>query len=127
MHPLHPNFDGGIAMSFYRWILKKHINTIAPVGDLARALTGAARKTAARLVHEWLLSVRGEPDEPDIGPALVLADIYDCHACVQHIGQVYVKGIMDARGGRFDVRGIVDAYEASEIAARAAEPTRRRK
>ena len=98
-----------------------------PVGDLARALTGAARKTAARLVHEWLLSVRGEPDEPDIGPALVLADIYDCHACVQHIGQVYVKGIMDARGGRFDVRGIVDAYEASEIAARAADPTRRRK
>ena len=69
-----------------------------PVGDLARALTGAARKTAARLVHEWLLSVRGEPDEPDIGPALVLADIYDCHACVDHIGQVYVKGIMDARG-----------------------------
>lgn len=23
-------------MSFYRWILKKHINTMAPVGDLAR-------------------------------------------------------------------------------------------
>jgi uncharacterized protein YozE (UPF0346 family) len=34
-HPA-PSFDGGIAMSFYRWILKKHINTMAPVGDLAR-------------------------------------------------------------------------------------------
>ena len=23
-------------MNFYRWILEKHINTMAPVGDLAR-------------------------------------------------------------------------------------------
>ena len=34
--PCTKSFDGGIAMSFYRWILKKHINTMAPVGDLAR-------------------------------------------------------------------------------------------
>ncbi|MBO4765927.1 MAG: hypothetical protein J5532_01340 [Lachnospiraceae bacterium] len=96
-----------------------------PVRDLTRTLTGTMRKTAARLVHEWLLAVRGEVDVPDIAPALSLADIYECHACVEHIGQVYVKGIMEARGGRFGVREVIDVYEAAAIAARAADPAKR--
>lgn len=43
-HPAHPAsqtiFDRGLAISFYRWMLKKHINDHAPVGDLARDMKG---------------------------------------------------------------------------------------
>lgn len=43
-HPAHPApqtiFDGGFAMNFYRWMLKKHSNDHAPVGDLARDMKG---------------------------------------------------------------------------------------
>lgn len=39
--PAPSNFnDGGIAMNFYTWMMKKHINTKAPVGDLARDMKG---------------------------------------------------------------------------------------
>jgi uncharacterized protein YozE (UPF0346 family) len=57
MHPLHPNFDGGIVMSFYRWILKKHINTMAPVGDLARDMKEDSefpREGGKKIIRQYL-------------------------------------------------------------------------
>ena len=29
-------YDGGMAMKFYTWMMRKHLRTKAPVGDLAR-------------------------------------------------------------------------------------------
>ncbi len=89
---------------------------------LAERLTGESRQTAARLVHEWLRNVRGEADATEIGAALNLRDIYDCHACVDHVAQVYVKGIMGARAAVFGMREILSPAEAAEIARRASDP-----
>lgn len=55
-----------------------------------------SRQAAAEFIHEFLRKEIGEEDEEDISPAMELKDIYDCHVCVMHLSQVYVKGIMDA-------------------------------
>ena len=31
-------YDGGMAMKFYTWMMRKHLRTKAPVGDLALSL-----------------------------------------------------------------------------------------
>jgi rhodanese-related sulfurtransferase len=98
---------------------------VAPASELAERLTGMTRQNAAKTVHEWLKSIRLEPDEADIEAALRLRDIYDCHACVEHVAQVYVKGIMTARGGLFGMREELSEREAEEIAMRASEPAKR--
>ena len=54
------------------------------------------RKSAATLIHIFLREVLKEPDETDIEPASILRDLYDCRVCVNHIAQVYLKGIMEA-------------------------------
>lgn len=95
------------------------------IQELAERLTGLTRQNAAKTVHEWLKNVRLEPDEQDIEAALRLRDIYDCHACVGHVAQVYVKGIMNAKAGMFGMREELSEREAAEIAMRASEPARR--
>ena len=92
---------------------------------LTEKLTGLTRQNAAKLVHEWLRDCFHEPDEADIEAALRLRDIYDCHACLNHVAQVYVKGIMDARGGIFGMKEELTEREAAEIAERAAKPEKR--
>ena len=92
---------------------------------LAAKLNGVTRQNAAKLVHEWLRDSCHEPDEADIEAALRLRDIYDCHACLNHVAQVYVKGIMDARGDIFGMREELTEREAAEIAERAAKPEKR--
>lgn len=92
---------------------------------LTAKLTGLTRQNAAKTVHEWLKNVRLEPDEQDIEAALRLRDIYDCHACVGHVAQVYVKGIMTAKAGMFGMREELSEREAEEIAKRASEPAKR--
>lgn len=93
--------------------------------ELASKLAGLTRQNAAKLVHEWLRDICHEPDEPDIEAALRLRDIYDCHACVGHVAQVYVKGIMTAKAGVFGMREELSEREAEEIAKRASEPAKR--
>ncbi len=39
----------------------------------------------------------GVPDLQDISAANVLADLYTCHTCVNHIAQIYLRGIMGAQ------------------------------
>ena len=93
--------------------------------ELASKLAGLTRQNAAKTVHEWLKNVRLEPDEQDIEAALRLRDIYDCHACVGHVAQVYVKGIMTAKAGMFGMREELSEREAAEIAMRASDPAKR--
>lgn len=62
------------------------------------------RKNAARICHMYLFKVMNVRDL-DIKGAEDLKDLYDCRACANHIAQVYLRGIMDAknimRGGEF--------------------------
>ena len=76
------------------------------------------RRTAAYMVHVYLTEVINEPDEPSIEPAFILKDIYECSACIRHIAQVYLKGIMSAKDGVFGVRTPVEKDEAVCIAER---------
>lgn len=55
------------------------------------------RQTAARIIHQFMKIELGVPDLRDISPANVLADLYTCHTCVNHIAQVYLRGIMEAQ------------------------------
>ena len=55
------------------------------------------RQTAARIVHEFMRIELGVPDLQDISAANELADLYICHTCVNHIAQVYLRGIMEAQ------------------------------
>ena len=76
------------------------------------------RRTAAYMVHVYLNEVLKEADEPSIEPAFVLKDIYECSACIRHIAQVYLKGIMLAPDMVFGVRNIVEKDEAVRIVSR---------
>ena len=55
------------------------------------------RKDAARIIHLYMLNILNIRDEEDISSAAILKDLYDCRVCVNHIAQVYLKGIMKAR------------------------------
>ena len=55
------------------------------------------RQTAARIFHQFMKIELGVPDLQDISAANVLADLYTCHTCVNHIAQVFLRGIMDAQ------------------------------
>lgn len=55
------------------------------------------RQTAARIIHQFMRIELGVPDLEDISGANKLTDLYTCHTCVNHIAQVYLRGIMDAQ------------------------------
>lgn len=93
--------------------------------ELREAITGVKRQTAAGIVHKYLLNVLRESDEADIRGAYVLKDLFDCRVCVNHVAQVYLKGIMGDDSPFFDMDLIVDEDEASEIAKRACDPKAR--
>ena len=55
------------------------------------------RKNIARIIHMFLLKEKGIADISDIHEAEVLRDLYDCRVCANHVAQVYLRGIMDAK------------------------------
>lgn len=77
------------------------------------------RRSAARIVHEALLTELGERDEITWSAAENLVDLYSCHTCVIHIAQMYVKGIMLGKENHiFDVLGNITRAEAAAIVVR---------
>lgn len=87
------------------------------------------RKTCARIVHEFLKKEMNEPDEENVDCALTLKDLYDCRICVNHIMQVYSKGIMESRIEGdiliFKNEEIISEEEALKIVARIFEKEKR--
>lgn len=65
--------------------------------DVFYAEEPLTRRSAAVILHRFLLKVLAEKDEEDISCAKELRDLYDCRVCVNHIAQVYAKGIMECR------------------------------
>lgn len=93
--------------------------------ELKKAITGVKRQTAAGIVHKYLLDVLKESDEADIRGAYVLKDLFDCRVCVNHVAQVYLKGIMGDGSPYFDMDLIVDEAEAADIVKRVEDPKAR--
>lgn len=54
------------------------------------------KRTAARIIHTFMLKKLKIQDLTDISSAEVLKDLYTCHTCVNHIAQVFLRKIIDA-------------------------------
>lgn len=70
------------------------------------------RRSVARIIHEFLRREWKEEDEADWGNARRLKDFYDCRACVNHVAQIYAKGIMS--GITEDVFGMREGLTETE-------------
>ena len=84
------------------------------------------RRGAAKITHLFIRDVFGIKDLDNIDPAEKLRDLYDCRVCVNHIAQIYLRGIMDAvemKGASgdtfyiFDGKGTVSVTDAQMIVA----------
>jgi hypothetical protein len=81
------------------------------------------RIDAARILHLYMLHVLHIPDLTDISGAEVLKDLYDCRVCVNHIAQVFLRGVMDAvripAGGKeiliFDSQSLLKAEDFTRL------------
>lgn len=85
------------------------------------------KRAAAKITHLFIRDVFGIKDLDNIDPAEKLRDLYDCRVCVNHIAQMYLRGIMDAIEMKsttgdpfyiFDGRGTVSVTDAQMIAAK---------
>ena len=94
--------------------------------DCENAEAPITRKATAKLLHEALLKIYAE-DDVEWSVAENLKDLYTCRTCVMHIAQVYVKGIMPAKGDVFDLDNLVTRGEAAEFVARIIAPDMRTK
>ncbi|MBQ9765176.1 MAG: rhodanese-like domain-containing protein [Lachnospiraceae bacterium] len=81
------------------------------------------RKTAARILHQYIRLELNEADETDVSVASRLQDLYECRVCTGHVMQIYAKGIMDGysdKDGRwiFGMNERLSLNEVKEIAGR---------
>ena len=84
------------------------------------------RRHIAAILHRFIKKELGEKDEEDISRAQVLNDLYDCHVCVNHIAQVWLKGIMDSRAvGVFGTNDFMSISEAEATVKRVFYPVER--
>jgi hypothetical protein len=64
--------------------------------DISGADNFIIRSDAARILHMFMLKIKDIKDLPDISGAEILKDLYDCRICVNHIAQVYLRGLIPA-------------------------------
>lgn len=76
------------------------------------------RRTAARILHQFMKIEKNIPDETDISKAEELKDLYTCRVCANHIAQMYVKGIMNACETEFEGQ-IVTIFNHLELVTEA--------
>lgn len=85
------------------------------------------RMTAARILHQFLRLELQEQDEDNWQPAKQLKDLYDCPHCVNHVAQMYVKGIMPpAEPEVFGMNQNISYEEAEDILQKALWTDRKR-
>ena len=65
-------------------------------GSVPEYKEGMTRGDLAKMLHQYIKNDKGIRDIDDISGAAVLKDLYDCRVCVDHIAQVYLRGLMDA-------------------------------
>lgn len=54
------------------------------------------KRTAARILHQFMKIELKIPDLVDISPADELKDLYTCRVCVNHVAQVYLRNLMSS-------------------------------
>ena len=113
---INPTQDGWSSLGYMDYALHKGIIEDFDITNIRKPIE---RRSAARIVHEALLTEFGERDEDEWSAAEYLRDLYLCHTCVMHIAQVVVKGIMTGRENNvFDAAGNITRAEAAAIVAR---------
>ncbi len=65
--------------------------------DIRDADADISRYEAARITHLFLLKEKLKKDIPDISKARILRDLYDCRVCVNHVAQVFLRGLIGPR------------------------------
>ena len=94
--------------------------------DRMQAELPIRRRDAARILHTVLRQVLEEEDEADWSAAERLRDLYTCRSCVQHIAQIYAKGILpEAKPRLFDTEAFLTLEEAQQAAERLADREKR--
>lgn len=79
--------------------------------DMLSGEADVERRHAARIFHN-IIHENSISDLESIDGAAVLLDLYDCRVCVNHIAQVYLRGIMGERLERiFDGRAAITEEE----------------
>ena len=79
------------------------------------------RRTAARIIHQFMKIEMHIPDEKDISKAEILKDLYTCRVCANHIAQVVTKKIMqpilapDEKTYIFDSLALITKKEQEQI------------
>ncbi len=82
---------------------------------------GIARKTAARICHEFIKNVLGLPDL-DWGEAAKIKDIYECRVCANSIAQVCIRGIMEpGEDGAFGLNRVLGENEINDVIKKVTE------
>ncbi len=77
------------------------------------------KRTAARIIHQFMKIEFKIPDTKDIKPAEILRDLYTCRVCVNHVSQVFVKGIMNSEEIQNPTTGeIVQIFNMTRIITR---------
>lgn len=100
------------------------IKRIISVGYVKDA--GLERRNAAAILHLFMRRTGLESDEDNWDKAKILKDLYDCRVCVDHVGQMYVKGIMESESKDvFGMRKILDEKEAGDIVGRLFDRSKR--
>ena len=54
------------------------------------------KRTAARIIHLFMKIELNVQDVPEIKQAEKLSDLYVCRVCVNHVAQVFIRGIISA-------------------------------
>lgn len=86
-----------------------------------------SRRQVARIVHDTLRIELHEKDEDDWMAAKDLKDLYSCRTCVQHVSQVYVKGIVEPdKLNVYNVDGHMTHAEAADVLTKMMDPTKRK-
>lgn len=88
--------------------------------DMCTGQKKPERRDVARIVHQFIKIELMEADEPEWNEAKQLLDLYDCRVCVNHVAQIFCKGIMKEReihGDKkvFGMRELLTQAEAKEI------------
>lgn len=110
--------SGYIDYALYKGIIEDY--------DMTNISNPIERRSAARIVHEVLLTEISERNEVEWSAAEKLRDLYSCRTCVMHIAQVYVKGIMLGREDNvFDVKGNMTVSEAEAVVVRMLDRNKR--
>lgn len=94
--------------------------------DIVSREKSIERRQVARIVHDTLRIKFNEKDEDDWSVAKDLLDLYSCRTCVQHISQIYIKGIIEPdQPNFFNLTGSMTRAEAASVILKMLDQTMR--